>query len=172
MTVVLVGYLVGSLPLGLLAGARLGGVDLRRVGSGNVGATNVLRASGRRLGLSVMALDMAKGAGAVAARARAGAAESADPVAAGRGGGAGHVFPVWLRGRGGKGVATACGAFAVLAPVATPWPLRSCFVIDGAGRPDSSRSARCVATVTLPSMARDRRRAARRSPGRVRRRAR
>lgn len=112
------GYLIGSLPLGYLAGRRFGGVDLRRVGSQNVGATNMYRVSGPRLGFAVMALDMAKGALAVGA-ASVGSTREADLVAAALGAVAGHVYPVWLRGRGGKGVATACGAFAVLAPAAT-----------------------------------------------------
>jgi acyl phosphate:glycerol-3-phosphate acyltransferase len=111
------GYAIGSLPLGYLAGRRWGGVDLRAVGSRNVGATNMYRVSGPRLGVAVMMLDMAKGALAVALTSAA--IEGADPVAAGVAAVAGHVYPIWLRGHGGKGVATACGAFALLAPVAT-----------------------------------------------------
>jgi len=111
------GYAIGSLPLGYLAGRRWGGVDLRAVGSRNVGATNMYRVSGPRLGVAVMILDMAKGALAVALTSAA--VEGADPVAAGVAAVAGHVYPVWLRGHGGKGVATACGAFALLAPIAT-----------------------------------------------------
>jgi glycerol-3-phosphate acyltransferase PlsY len=113
----LAGYAIGSLPLGYVAGRRWGGVDLRSVGSRNVGATNMYRVSGIRLGMVVMALDMAKGALAVVVSAAT--LTGGDPVAAGVGAVAGHVYPVWLRGRGGKGVATACGAFAVLAPLAT-----------------------------------------------------
>lgn len=112
------GYLIGSLPLGYLTGRRLGGVDLRDVGSKNVGATNMYRVSGPRLGLTVMALDMAKGALAVGAAWMGSPAETS-LVAAALGAVTGHIYPVWLRGRGGKGVATACGAFAVLAPLAT-----------------------------------------------------
>ncbi|MFN7979379.1 MAG: glycerol-3-phosphate 1-O-acyltransferase PlsY [Vicinamibacterales bacterium] len=112
------GYAIGSLPLGYLAGRRLGGVDLRRVGSQNVGATNMYRVSGPRLGLLVMLLDVAKGAGAVAL-ASSWLVAPVDPVVAGVAAVAGHVYPVWLRGRGGKGVATACGAFALLSPLAT-----------------------------------------------------
>ena len=112
------GYAIGSLPLGYLAGRRFGGVDLRAVGSQNVGATNMYRVSGARLGALVMLLDVAKGAGAVAL-ASSWLATPVDPVVAGVAAVAGHVYPVWLRGRGGKGVATACGAFALLAPLAT-----------------------------------------------------
>jgi acyl phosphate:glycerol-3-phosphate acyltransferase len=113
-----IGYLIGSLPFGYLAARRLADVDLRRVGSGNVGATNVLRVLGPALGVLVMAADMAKGAAAVALAGGAAAASDAS-VTAGVAAVAGHMFPIWLGGRGGKGVATACGAFALLAPVAT-----------------------------------------------------
>lgn len=112
----LAGYTIGSLPLGYLAGRRWGGVDLRHVGSRNVGAANMYRTSGARLGIAVMVIDMAKGALAVLAT---GLFTETAPVAAGVAAVAGHVYPVWLGGRGGKGVATACGAFAVLAPLAT-----------------------------------------------------
>jgi acyl phosphate:glycerol-3-phosphate acyltransferase len=91
-------------------------VDLRAVGSRNVGATNMYRASGPRLGAAVMALDMAKGALAVAVTSAAVA--DANAVAAGVAAVAGHIYPVWLRGHGGKGVSTACGAFLLLAPFA------------------------------------------------------
>ncbi len=113
----LTGYVIGSLPLGYVAGRRWGGVDLRSVGSRNVGATNMYRVSGLRLGIVVMALDIAKGALAVLVSVAT--LPGADAVAAGVGAVAGHVYPVWLWGRGGKGVATACGAFVVLAPLAT-----------------------------------------------------
>jgi glycerol-3-phosphate acyltransferase PlsY len=150
MTAVLVGYLIGSLPLGLLLARSWSGVDPRQVGSGNLGATNVYRTSGWGLGLSVMALDMAKGTGAVLLAARAGAAESAT-VAAGVAAVLGHVFPLWLRGRGGKGVATACGAFAVLAPAATLVALATFVVTVAATRLVSAGSL--IATLTLPSVA-------------------
>lgn len=112
------GYAIGSLPLGYLAARRWAGVDLRRVGSGNVGATNVLRVSGPSLGLLVMLADVAKGVAAVLLAGRVAPSE-VGTVSAGVAAVAGHMFPIWLRGRGGKGVATACGVFAVLSPVAT-----------------------------------------------------
>jgi len=114
----LVGYGVGSLPLGYLVTNRITGIDLRRAGSGNVGATNVYRTAGLSLALIVMLVDITKGASSVmlAARMTSGAAA---PVTAGVAAIIGHVYPVWLRFQGGKGVATACGVFWALAPVAT-----------------------------------------------------
>jgi glycerol-3-phosphate acyltransferase PlsY len=150
MTLVLLGYLIGSLPLGLLLARRWGGVDPRNVGSGNPGATNVFRASGWGLGLTVMAVDLAKGTGAVLLASRSGAADGAT-VAAGVAAVVGHVFPVWLRGRGGKGVATACGAFSLLAPLATVAAVLAFLVTATATRIVSAGSL--VATVVLPVVA-------------------
>lgn len=144
------GYAIGSLPLGYLAGRRFGGVDLRSVGSRNVGATNMYRVSGPRLGLLVMLLDVAKGAGAVAL-ASSWLAAPVDPVVAGVAAVAGHVYPVWLRGRGGKGVATACGAFALLAPLATVVAAVLFAITVGATRVVSAGSI--VAAVLLPPLA-------------------
>jgi glycerol-3-phosphate acyltransferase PlsY len=113
---VLVAYLVGSVPFAFLL-ARRHGIDLRRTGSGNVGATNVLRTSGVSNGVMAMSLDALKGALAVVVAERL-TAGPATPVAAGLASVIGHIYPVWLGFRGGKGVATAAGVFAVLAPVA------------------------------------------------------
>lgn len=128
MGAVVIGYLVGSLPLGFLIARGRGGVDLRRVGSGNVGAANVYRSASRSLGVTVMLVDVAKGAtGVLLARLLLpGAAEQA--ALAGLGAVVGHVYPVWLRFVGGKGVAVACGVFAVLAPLAT-LAAAVCFVL-------------------------------------------
>lgn len=113
---VAVGYAVGSIPFAFMLGRRRG-VDLRRVGSGNVGATNVLRTSGVPAAIAAMCLDALKGSLAVLVAQRLSFGAAA-PVAAGLGSIVGHVYPVWLGFRGGKGVATAAGAFAVLAPAA------------------------------------------------------
>lgn len=111
-------YLIGSIPFALIMARRLG-ADLRRTGSGNLGAANVARASGWVAGLLVAALDVAKGALSVAIAARV-SAHSSVPAIAGVAAVVGHVYPVWLRFRGGKGVATACGVFSVLTPAAVP----------------------------------------------------
>ena len=110
------GYVVGSVPFAYLL-ARRGGVDLRRAGSGNVGATNVLRTRGVAEALTAVGLDVSKGAVAVLIAQRL-AGGVAAPVAAGLAAILGHIYPVWLRFRGGKGVATTAGVFGVLAPVA------------------------------------------------------
>jgi len=113
---VALGYLVGSVPFAFLLARRLG-VDLRRVGSGNVGAANVLRTSGVPNAVLAMCLDAVKGAMAVLMAQRL-TEGPATPVAAGLAAVIGHIYPVWLGFRGGKGVATAAGVFAVLAPMA------------------------------------------------------
>ncbi|TRW15229.1 glycerol-3-phosphate 1-O-acyltransferase PlsY [Glacieibacterium frigidum] len=113
---ILVGYLLGSIPFGLLL-ARANGIDLRSVGSGNIGATNVLRTGDKRLAAATLLLDAGKGALAVWLAMRFGDA-SAIPVAAGAAAFVGHVFPVWLKFRGGKGVATLLGVTLAVLPVA------------------------------------------------------
>jgi acyl phosphate:glycerol-3-phosphate acyltransferase len=113
---VVAAYLMGSIPFAQLLSKRRG-VDLRRVGSGNVGATNVLRTLGVKPAVVAMMLDAVKGTLAVLVAQRLTNGVAA-PVAAGLASMIGHVYPVWLRFRGGKGVATAAGAFAVLTPVA------------------------------------------------------
>ena len=114
--VVLIAYLLGSVPFAYLL-ARRRGIDLRTKGSGNIGAANVLRTAGVAMAAVVVVLDALKGAIAVLA-AQALTTGIVAPVAAGLASIIGHVFPVWLGFRGGKGVATAAGVFAVLAPTA------------------------------------------------------
>lgn len=108
------GYLLGSVPFGLLLTRAAGLGDIRRIGSGNIGATNVLRAGSWRLAAGTLLLDGGKGAAAVLLCGWLGGA----PAGLIGGGGAvlGHCFPIWLRWRGGKGVAT---GFGVL--LATAW---------------------------------------------------
>ncbi len=113
-------YLLGSVPFGLLISKAVAGVDVRRVGSGNIGATNVGRAAGPVAGIATLVLDAAKGAlPALAAGALlepAGPGGAAWPAAAGAAAFLGHLFPPWLRFRGGKGVATALGVTLALSP--------------------------------------------------------
>ena len=108
------GYLLGSIPFGLLL-ARAVGIDLRAVGSGNIGATNVLRTGNKRLAVATLLLDAGKGAAAVwlAVHFTGGSGIEAGVAAF-----VGHVYPAWLKFRGGKGVATLLGATAAALPVA------------------------------------------------------
>jgi glycerol-3-phosphate acyltransferase PlsY len=110
-------YLIGSVPFAFILARRWGGADLRLLGSGNVGAANVLRTAGLRAGVVVALLDVAKGVASVLLAQRL-ANGGAAPAAAGLAAVVGHVYPIWLGFRGGKGVATACGAFAMLTPAA------------------------------------------------------
>jgi glycerol-3-phosphate acyltransferase PlsY len=110
-------YLAGSVPFAFLFARSKGHRDLRLAGSGNVGATNAFRVAGSGAGLLTVLFDVAKGAVVVVAARRLGADQSIC-ASAGVAAVAGHIYPVWLGFRGGKGVATTCGAFAVLAPPA------------------------------------------------------
>ena len=114
-------YLIGSVAFAVLLVRISTGKDIRTEGSGNAGATNVLRAHGKRLGLTVAALDVAKGALAVWL-VRLATADPRYAAAAAFAAVLGHVFPIYYGFRGGKGVATAVGAFLVLAP----WPTLAC----------------------------------------------
>ncbi|HEX2329949.1 MAG TPA: glycerol-3-phosphate 1-O-acyltransferase PlsY [Candidatus Angelobacter sp.] len=125
-----VGYLLGSIPFGFLLVKFLRGEDVRRIGSGNIGATNVARSGAKGLGIATLILDTLKGvvavlfAGWLATRnGLCGAANSCTPIlqvesVAALAAVLGHMFPVWLRFKGGKGVATALGVFLVLFPKA------------------------------------------------------
>jgi acyl-phosphate glycerol 3-phosphate acyltransferase len=122
--VCLAGYLVGAVPFGYLI-ARSRGVDLFKQGSGNIGATNVGRLLGRKLGTLVFLLDFAKGAAPTLAGLALAGAGGPDylGVVAGLAALLGHLFPVYLGFRGGKGVATGAGVVAVLLPVPTLFAL-------------------------------------------------
>ncbi len=124
-TIVVLGcYLLGSIPFGYLAG-RIAGIDIRKAGSGNIGATNVVRVLGKRYGYPVFVLDFLKGYGAVTistaiatqARPEWGSAEMYAVLGA-VSAVIGHSFPPWLKFRGGKGVATSAGALFGLMPLA------------------------------------------------------
>lgn len=116
--VALFAYLLGSVSFSILLVRLISGKDIRREGSGNAGATNVLRNHGAKAGIAVGLLDLGKGAAAVWAMR----AVTGDPrwlAAAALAVVVGHVFPIFFRFHGGKGVATTVGAFLVLAPAAT-----------------------------------------------------
>ena len=112
---IIVAYLLGSIPFGLILTRLAGGPDLRATGSGNIGATNVLRTGRKDIAVATLLLDMLKGTAAVLIAARFW--PEAAPLAA-LAVVIGHCFPVWLKFRGGKGVATLMGVSLGLA-----WPL-------------------------------------------------
>ena len=151
--VIIIAYLLGSIPFGYLIVKATQGADVRKTGSGGTGATNVSRRAGKAAGVLTLVLDALKGAGAVALaklilglpmfrvvghtgpfRPTLGGGNFGEHVLIGQAGSpedvywwvaaaaivaiAGHIFPVWLRFRGGKGVATGVGAFLMLAPIA------------------------------------------------------
>jgi len=113
------GYLLGSIPFGLILAKLFGLGDLRRIGSGNIGATNVLRAGSKGLAALTLLLDAAKGTAAVWLGANWGESSA---ICAGLGAFLGHLFPVWLGFRGGKGVATYLGVLLGLF-----WPAAAVF---------------------------------------------
>ena len=130
VALVVVSYLIGSIPFSFLVARMLAGKDVRREGSGNVGATNVARTAGRKAGVLALGLDLAKGYAVIAiARWLVGSPEWPFPAGvqawesremwialAGLIAVLGHMFPVWLRFHGGKGVATAAGVILALDP--------------------------------------------------------
>ena len=123
--VVVGSYILGSIPFGYLAG-RLAGIDIRKVGSGNVGATNVVRVLGKKFGYPVFALDVLKGFWPVKISMLMAPVLPPDwnspeivGILAAMSSVLGHLYPPWLRFKGGKGVATSAGALLALTPVAT-----------------------------------------------------
>jgi len=117
MLIPVAAYLIGSIPFGILLAKLFGGVDVRKAGSGNIGATNVARVAGPLPGILTLVLDGVKGAAAVWLAARFTNESALWMTVAGLSALLGHCFPVWLRFRGGKGVATAAGMFLALC-----WP--------------------------------------------------
>lgn len=148
VAVLVAAYLLGSIPFSYLV-ARRRGVDVRRVGSGNVGATNVMRNVGRAAGLAAFALDFLKGV-AAGVMARHFAPEGPLPSVAAVTAVVGHMYPVWLRFKGGKGVATGAGAFLPLAPVPTAAALVAFIVVLGITRYASIASI--LGTTTLAAL--------------------
>jgi len=118
--VVIIAYLIGSIPFGYLIVRATGGGDVRETGSGGTGATNVSRRAGKAAGIFTLILDAAKGALAVVVAKSIFNGDSTDWLisAAAIAVILGHIFPVWLRLHGGKGVATGAGALVLLAPMA------------------------------------------------------
>jgi glycerol-3-phosphate acyltransferase PlsY len=120
-----IGYLLGAIPIGIFAGRALGGIDPREAGSRNIGFSNVLRVAGKAAGIVTLIGDMGKGAMAVLiARHLLGATGNDWELAAGGAAILGHMFPVFLRVKGGKGVATALGVL-----LAVDWTIGGSLVV-------------------------------------------
>jgi glycerol-3-phosphate acyltransferase PlsY len=143
-------YLLGSVPFSFLVARFFGVPDVREVGSGNVGATNVMRSAGKAAGILAFALDASKGAIAALAAQRLASGPVLPPLAAAAAV-LGHMFPVWLGFRGGKGVATGAGAFLPLAPLATAAAI-SAFVLTALATRYVSLGS-VVGTLTLAAAA-------------------
>ena len=142
LAALIAGYLLGSIPFGLLLTRLFGAGDLRQIGSGNIGATNVLRTGRKGLAAATLLFDAGKGAAAALIALRWGPDAA---LAAALGAVLGHLFPVWLKFRGGKGVATALGIVLALA-----WPvgIACCFtwlVAAAISRYSSVASLTCLA---------------------------
>lgn len=138
------GYLLGSIPFGLLLARTAGLGDIRKMGSGNIGATNVLRTGHKGIAAVTLLLDAAKGLVAVFVAARFGDVAA---LTAGAGAVLGHVFPIWLRFRGGKGVATTYGVM-----IAACWPAAIIALLIWATIATLTRYSSLAALVSMASL--------------------
>ncbi|MBF0455936.1 MAG: glycerol-3-phosphate 1-O-acyltransferase PlsY [Magnetococcales bacterium] len=145
---VLASYLIGAIPFGLLIVRRLGGGDIRQQGSGNIGATNVLRTVGKKAGAAALLLDMAKGGIPVLACQMLYGPTSQLTLLCGLAAFLGHLYPVYLGFKGGKGVATALGVLMAWSPAAAALTLLL-WLISAKGFKISSLAA-LIAFAALP----------------------
>jgi glycerol-3-phosphate acyltransferase PlsY len=143
-------YLLGSIPFSYLVARHFGVEDVRKVGSGNVGATNVMRSAGKTAGILAFLLDAAKGAFAAILAQRLVGGSLAPPLAASAAV-LGHMYPVWLRFKGGKGVATGAGAFCPMVPAAAIAAMLVFALVAAASRYVSLGSV--AGTITLAALA-------------------
>lgn len=127
-------YLIGSIPIGYIVGRVFFRRDIRTAGSGNIGATNALRAFGTTVGVIILLLDMLKGFGTVMLAKAVLGSDAGWIAASGLAAILGHIFTIFLRFKGGKGVATAGGVFLALAPLALLMTLLSFIVITAITR--------------------------------------
>ncbi|HET6928715.1 MAG TPA: glycerol-3-phosphate 1-O-acyltransferase PlsY [Candidatus Acidoferrum sp.] len=142
-------YFLGSIPFGLILAKLFAGSDIRKSGSGNIGATNVARVVGPSAGIITLALDVAKGAAAVWLASRVTAQSSTAMTLAAIAALLGHCFPIWLKFKGGKGVATALGVFLVLSPLAALCALVVFILVAIAWRYASLASVSAAASMPL-----------------------
>lgn len=144
-------YLLGAIPFSYLVARAFGVGDVRKVGSGNVGATNVMRSAGKTAGILAFLLDASKGGAATFLVGLLDPGDVVTPALAAIAAVLGHMFPVWLRFQGGKGVATGAGAFVPLAPAAAGLSMAVFALSLGVSRYVSVSSI--VAASSLPVMA-------------------
>ena len=142
-------YLLGSIPFGLILAKLFAGSDIRKSGSGNIGATNVARVVGPAAGILTLLLDVAKGAAAVWLAGRFSEQNSTALMLAGVFALLGHCFPVWLGFNGGKGVAAALGVFLMLSPMAALSALLVFILVSLAWRYVSLGSVSAAAAMPL-----------------------
>lgn len=142
-------YLLGSIPFGMLLTRMRGAGDLRKSGSGNIGATNVARVAGPLAGILTLVLDAGKGAAAVLLAERYTNGSAMWMTLAALAALVGHCFPVWLRFKGGKGVAPALGVFTVLSPLAALAALTLFVLVVAYGRYVSLGSITAAAAMPL-----------------------
>ena len=142
-------YLLGSIPFGLILAKLFAGSDIRKSGSGNIGATNVARVVGPAAGILTLLLDVAKGAAAVWLAGRFSEQNSTALMLAGVFALLGHCFPVWLGFNGGKGVAAALGVFLMLSPMAALSALLVFILVSLAWRYVSLGSVSAAAVMPL-----------------------
>ncbi|HJZ65190.1 MAG TPA: glycerol-3-phosphate 1-O-acyltransferase PlsY [Candidatus Acidoferrum sp.] len=147
--IVLAAYLCGSIPFGLLLGKLFGATDVRKTGSGNIGATNVARSVGLPAGILTLLLDGAKGAIPVWLARHYFPEQAGLQILACLAALFGHCFPVWLKFKGGKGVATAAGVFLVLCPPAALGALLVFVLVVGFWRYVSLASVSAAAAMPL-----------------------
>lgn len=143
------GYLLGSIPFGLILAKLFAASDIRKAGSGNIGATNVARVAGPAAGILTLALDAGKGAAAVWLSGRFTEHSATPMMFAAVAALLGHCFPVWLKFKGGKGVATALGVFLMLAPLAALSALLVFIAVSFAWRYVSLGSVSAAAAMPL-----------------------
>jgi len=142
-------YILGSIPFGLILAKLFAGSDIRKSGSGNIGATNVARVVGPSAGILTLVLDVAKGSAAVWLAGRFTGQSSTAMTLAAIAVLLGHCFPVWLKFKGGKGVATALGVFLMLAPLAALGALLVFILVSIAWRYVSLGSVSAAAAMPL-----------------------
>ena len=145
------GYLFGSIPWGVLLTRAAGLGDIRAIGSGSIGATNVLRTGNKGLAAATLLLDVAKGAVAVGIFRYLGPPDAA--LWAGFGAVLGHLFPVWLGFKGGKGVATGLGVLLVLAPWVAAVAGATWLAVAGLVRMSSAASLAAIAVAPVAALA-------------------